>query len=152
MEELIEILIRLIAGLFENKAVKQPPRSKTPPGYQGAPAQPGRIEPPSRAAITRKMPAARRPGRRPAPQSVAVAQPIVTTLASPASVATQPVAVARAAPAKPIATGNPIPTLSAASIRKWMSPATLKQQFLLTEILQPPLSLRDSNENHQLHG
>lgn len=32
--------------------------------------------------------------------------------------------------------------VDAAALSKWMNPATLRQQFMLTEILQPPLALR----------
>jgi hypothetical protein len=32
---------------------------------------------------------------------------------------------------------------NAATLRAWLRPATLKQQFILTEVLQPPLALRD---------
>jgi len=32
--------------------------------------------------------------------------------------------------------------VDAAALSKWMTPATLRQQFMLTEILQPPLALR----------
>lgn len=34
------------------------------------------------------------------------------------------------------------PSVDAAAIAKWMTPATLRQQFILTEIFQPPLALR----------
>jgi hypothetical protein len=35
---------------------------------------------------------------------------------------------------------------SPAALRSWMKPATLRQQFILTEIFQPPLSMRDRSE------
>jgi hypothetical protein len=35
------------------------------------------------------------------------------------------------------------PRINAAMLSRWMTPETLNQQFLLTEILQPPLGLRD---------
>jgi hypothetical protein len=34
------------------------------------------------------------------------------------------------------------PTVDAKAVRHWLSPATLRHQFILTEILQPPLALR----------
>jgi hypothetical protein len=158
MEELIEIIIRLIAGLFESKVVQDARRrSVTPPGYQGAPAAPGRIEPSNRVTMTPNMPSARQTPvkpprlvrRRPA-ASVAMARPIiagsVVDAQSPstpgpvlsANVARAPVAQAAAKPA------GMVPA-SAASLRKWLTPATLRQQFLLTEILQPPLALRSQD-------
>ena len=52
----------------------------------------------------------------------------------------------RAAPADISSQSTRIParqvTLTAGAIAKWLSPATLRQQFILTEILQPPLALR----------
>ena len=44
---------------------------------------------------------------------------------------------AAAAPAK-----RP-PAVDAQAIRRWLTPATLRSQFILTEILQPPLALRE---------
>ena len=38
-------------------------------------------------------------------------------------------------------------TVDAAALSKWMTPATLRQQFILTEILQPPLALRPDAEH-----
>jgi hypothetical protein len=35
------------------------------------------------------------------------------------------------------------PGAGAPAIAKWLNPRTLRQQFILTEILQPPLALRD---------
>jgi hypothetical protein len=37
------------------------------------------------------------------------------------------------------------PTVGAVAIRKWLRPMTLRQQFILTELFQPPIALR---ENH----
>ena len=34
-------------------------------------------------------------------------------------------------------------TISASAIRGWLKPTTLQQQFILTELFQPPLALRD---------
>jgi hypothetical protein len=35
------------------------------------------------------------------------------------------------------------PSVNAGVIAKWMTPATLRQQFIITEIFQPPLSMRE---------
>ncbi len=35
------------------------------------------------------------------------------------------------------------PSVNADVIAKWMKPATLRQQFIITEIFQPPLSMRE---------
>ena len=177
MDEIFEILLRLIAGLFENKSPRQSPaqsqrvagtaaRPNTPPGinlphrantphaYTGAPARPTGNLPPNRVVFApAKAPAkppARRSGVRAASRlkSVAIAQPIITALepmpAPAVNAPMPPMTITRPTSAKPVQpAGNAVPAQSADSIRKWMSPATLKQQFLLTEILQPPLALRD---------
>lgn len=36
--------------------------------------------------------------------------------------------------------------VSAAAISRWLKPATLRQQFILTEIFQPPVTLRPERE------
>lgn len=41
------------------------------------------------------------------------------------------------------ATAHHLSAASAASLRKWLTPKTLKKQYILTELLQPPLALRD---------
>lgn len=50
----------------------------------------------------------------------------------------------------PIVTGaTPGPAVhsaTAASLHRWLTPKTLRQQFILTEILQPPLTLRENPE------
>ena len=37
------------------------------------------------------------------------------------------------------------PTVDAGAIHAWMKPATLRQQFILTELLQPPLAMREES-------
>ena len=39
------------------------------------------------------------------------------------------------------------PRISAETLSSWLKPATLNQQFLLTEIFQPPLALRDPSQS-----
>jgi hypothetical protein len=133
MEELIEILINLIIRAFQNKPVKPVlPQQLPPRQIPAAPPKP---------AVMRKTPPPRRPVRRPIPPGVAIAQPIVTNVRpAPPQVAT----VARPIQSRTATPTTAAPTQSAAAIRKWLSPATLRNQFLLTEILQPPLALRDN--------
>ncbi len=50
----------------------------------------------------------------------------------------------RIEPITPVAPARPKPAVDAAALAKWMNPSTLRQQFMLTEILQPPLALRDA--------
>jgi hypothetical protein len=40
------------------------------------------------------------------------------------------------------ATRTARPAVDAAALANWLRPATLQKQFMLTEILQPPLGLR----------
>jgi hypothetical protein len=135
MEELIEIIINLIAGVIKRSMTKpgQPVRT---PVRQAAPPPPPAV----------KKPAQRRAGRKPMMQSVAVAQPIIT--AATARVATASTGTAHAVPAKSIAASLPNvkPSASAASLSKWLTPTTLRQQFMLTEILRPPLAMRRNDE------
>jgi len=61
----------------------------------------------------------------------------------------------RAEPARPVSAAMPEPsvvasvnhpraaTVGATVIRKWLSPKTLRQQFILTEIFQKPVSMRE---------
>jgi hypothetical protein len=37
----------------------------------------------------------------------------------------------------------PKPAIAAPQIRRWLTPATLRQQFILTELFQPPMSMRE---------
>jgi hypothetical protein len=67
------------------------------------------------------------------------------------------VAPARVAPVRPLPAAPPLappvaatmtsrvamPTANAANIHRWLTPKTLHQQFILTEILQPPRAFRD---------
>jgi hypothetical protein len=57
-------------------------------------------------------------------------------------------------PLTPMAPQSPIvsptraarPAVDAQALATWLRPATLQKQFMLTEILQPPLALRDPTE------
>ena len=55
-------------------------------------------------------------------------------------------------PAPSVSTETPVPVapkpispVSSPELRKWLRPETLRQQFILTEIFQKPLSLREQN-------
>src|SRR5688500_11015694 len=89
--------------------------------------------PPPRPAQQRR-PAKQQP-RRAVPSLPA--QPVVelTPADAPYVNITQPVARTKA------------PTVDASAIHAWMTPATLRQQFILTELLQPPLAMRDEPGN-----
>ena len=48
-----------------------------------------------------------------------------------------------APPVAPATTARPAATANALAIRRWLNPTTLKQQFILTELFQPPIALRE---------
>ena len=50
------------------------------------------------------------------------------------------------APAQVASTHAKPVTVGAAAIRRWLRPSTLRQQFILTELFQPPLALRESRD------
>jgi hypothetical protein len=60
---------------------------------------------------------------------------------SPVASRTTAIIPAAAAPKRPKVSAN------ASAVAKWLRPDTLRQQFILTEILQPPLALRDQHLN-----
>ena len=92
------------------------------------------------------MPVARRKVlRRPVPPNVAIAAPIITG-SNPAIGMPAPIAPARSIAAAAIASSHTGTAKSAVAIRKWLNPATLKKEFILTEIFRPPLSLRNGDE------
>ena len=87
-----------------------------------------------------RPPQQRRQAKQPAPRRAVPslpAQPMVelTPADAPYVNITQPVARTKA------------PTVDATAIHAWMTPATLRQQFILTELLQPPLSMREGAEH-----
>jgi hypothetical protein len=53
---------------------------------------------------------------------------------------------AQSAPSAPISTSRRPATVGALAINKWLKPATLRQQFILTELFQPPLALRERKD------
>jgi hypothetical protein len=117
-----------------------PPVSRPAKG-QPAPRQPAQRQAVQRQA-TQRQPvqrhAAQRQPNQPkkkiiARQPAAVAQPSRPVAVKPPAPRPDP------APAKPIAT----PSANAANIHRWLTPKTLHQQFILTEILQPPRAFRD---------
>ncbi len=57
---------------------------------------------------------------------------------APRSAARSPIEAPIAAPRTPV--------VDAFAIRQWMTPRTLRSQFILTELLQPPLAMREERE------
>jgi hypothetical protein len=115
-------------------------RIVAPPQRQAAPRQQvaRRATPPSllqRAQVLTNMvrPAAAPAPRQPQPPPLVPARP-ATNLAKPSA------AVAAVSHTTP---GG----ASAAAIRNWLRPVSLRKQFILTELLQPPISLREKPES-----
>jgi hypothetical protein len=78
-------------------------------------------------------------------RSKAKAPPPLPT--APVAALEAPVKVTLAEEASPAVTSRsskkPV-TVGASAIRRWMRPQTLRQQFILTEVLQPPLAMREN--------
>jgi hypothetical protein len=143
-----------------------PPMQRMPPQHQRqempAPMQPPRRQhPPMRTVpprriLTRPIPPARvqQPApRRPAPPKQQRPS-LVPTPTPPIPVSREPVPVKAHAsvdateissspPAATAGTGARRPSSpSAAALNAWLRPSTLRQQFILTEVLHPPVALR----------
>jgi hypothetical protein len=152
MDELIYILIKLIAELFgggQNKP-KGPGFPNLPPRQPSTPPPPlpedarRRLE-----ELQKKQQQARSPQRQPqrrppppitkppvtrkAPVRVAAPPPPQVTAVRPALVPTAPA---------PAAVKRPSVAVDAAALRRWLRPQTLHNQFMLSEIFQPPVALR----------
>ena len=160
MEELIVLIIRGIEWLFSDKS--QARRSPPPPTGTAwpMPGQPGQRPPPpplpqQQQQLTRVAPRTsvmavrtppakqqRRRGGRAAATTVAVADPILTlsmdelAAASPAAPPlSRGMAKAEVKSRSRSSVGN--------DIRGRLTPAALRQQVVLSEILRPPVALRD---------
>lgn len=113
-----------------------------------------------RQGIAQRFPEVRRPPDIALPRPIAprgaqrVAPPVLPKVhptarrhvARPAAVATPPPIVQSVAPAMELRDKPKRPqatSATAVTIAAWLRPHTMRQQFLLTEILQPPLALRD---------
>jgi hypothetical protein len=113
------------------------------------PPLPGARQQAVRRKVQQRVPAVRQP---PPAQRSPQQRRIVAKSPRPAP---QPVA-APVVPVPPVKPAEPIPPLTVArkivrpttatALRNWLQPATLRHQFILTEILQPPLALREPNE------
>ena len=85
--------------------------------------------------VAKKFPRQSQPVRPGVTAPPVVSAPAAPPLSRPAPEA-PPVAAARSE-------AGSTPRINAVMLSRWMTPGTLNQQFLLTEIFQPPLGLRD---------
>jgi hypothetical protein len=51
-----------------------------------------------------------------------------------------------AATARPATSSARPTTATAAALNRWLNPTTMRQQFILTELLQPPITMREDRE------
>jgi hypothetical protein len=138
MDELIILLVRGLIKLLGGDASKRPVRSIGAPWEPPAPAAaPAKTTAMGNAFSAR--PVKRRPGGRRPPPPIPVAAPIVTSTQAPP----------HTAPAPATAKAREMSGVNAVALHRWLTPQTLRRQFILTEVLQPPLALRNSDS--QLH-
>lgn len=143
MDELIILIIKGLVRLFggdpePKRTPTNAPRNRGPQ-VQG---QPPGLSPALAAAIeSLQQPGRRgkRPGqRRPVPP---------TSLPAPLAAARLPEVVESVTPATSAAHGTAAAaatsSANAAALRRWLTPAVLRKQFIVTEILRPPLALRE---------
>ncbi len=159
MEELIEILIKLIGRMMAptpparqgqpGRPPMLPSTPQTPSSHGGAAYKPipgARATPASRAVVRPKNNPQRK-GRRSQPPPL-MAAPIMTGLIEDVTPTPAPMPPVQLTKVKPLSASS-APAAKAAvpvdatAFRRWLTPATLRQQFLLTEIFQPPLALRE---------
>jgi hypothetical protein len=80
------------------------------------------------------------------PRRVAKGKQKRPVAAIPVEVAVAPAPVAAPAPVRPVARPQPV-TVNANTLSSWLRPGTLRKQFILTEILSPPLSMREESSH-----
>jgi len=153
MDELIYILIKLIAELFgggQNKP-KGPGFPNLPPRQPGVPPQPmpddarRRLEELQKKQQQARSPQRQAPRRPPPPMTKPTATRKAPVRVAPSPPAQPQVVAARPAAipsAPPMAIKRPGVPVDAAALRRWLRPQTLHNQFMLSEIFQPPVALR----------
>ena len=122
-------VVRQIQARIEAARV-QNPRARAPTGFR---ANKGQVAPQQRQAT----PAFKRQKTK---RKMPPALPAAAIVAPAAKVAAAPRAAAAAAPKK----SAPV-YVDARVLARWLVPQTLRSQFVLTEIFQPPVSLRESH-------
>jgi hypothetical protein len=95
--------------------------------------------PPKRAATSKQRRAAQQQQQRRVAQPAAVPLPPIPVAQHPQSAPLSTAAPAFASPSARPATTQ----VDASAIARWAKPATLRQQFILTEVFQPPIALRE---------
>ncbi len=131
MDDLIILLIRGLARWLGGTTPRQP----------GAPAAGTPNLPPAwQEQVRRRVAAAKRPvkgparGRAPALPPIPIEAPVVAVPLGPIRTPAQAAH----------ASTRQAPHAARLDIRQWLTPSVLQKQFILTEVLQPPLALRES--------
>ena len=121
------------------QTAEPPPRRKAPPPLPEAIA---RQMPNPMPVPEQRRPTPKRPKQSSAPQRASQKpKPAVVKKAAPKQPILEVAPPLR--PAEPAIVRANIPgPATAAAISKWMTPQTMRQQFILTEIFQPPKALR----------
>ncbi len=143
MDELIIILIRALARMFDSPrtSTKAPPprpgsaspKPGAPPAFSPGPPPLGRVPQQLRGGRRRTAP----------PPLIPIAAPIMTSV-DPVIPRQSDLANARVAAAAHVATGGS--AAGSITVRRWLTPSVLQRQFILTEIFQKPLALRDQHD------
>jgi hypothetical protein len=152
MDELIYLIIRLIVGLFDGNKDKAPQGPGFPNLPPRPPAQPPALPPGAQRTLTpdqvkeiRQRLTPPQPGQRPPPgqrQKPPKLPPLpVAKAAAPVRAAPKVTPPAAPVPVPPAA--RPTGAVDAAALRRWLKPQVLHNQFILSEIFQPPLALRE---------
>lgn len=154
VRDLVLIVIALIAwAIRKTKSLGKPPPSKpnarqpVPPQLVKPPAaaKPMTVAKTPMAALPRATSASSRPARVPPRSAATRAQLPLPPLPSPAGKPAVPIAVLQTAPTPPTAPAAPPPAppvVAQKTIAQWITPTTLRSQFILAEAFRPPVSLR----------
>ena len=173
-EDLVKIVIFVIIGIFwaighlaswikkagTKPNVRPAPRPPVRPpaipalkqALQSAPPRAVAKTPPARLKLQQRQAAfPKRPVPPPLPPGARIAPPAYAQIPQPPLIALVP----RPAPAPAPRTAAPAvasvqaarPVAFAASLNRWLQPNTLQKQFVITEIFQPPLALRDAERS-----
>lgn len=113
----------------EVDSTQKNPRKSAQPRQQSRPAP----KMPAKPVVRRPAPPVHRPARTSSPVPIeAIMQPVIASKVAAQKTHTPDTKRRSIAP-------------TAAALNGWLRPETLRKQFILTEILQPPLALRDNH-------
>jgi hypothetical protein len=149
MGDLLLYIVQALAGLMESAGKAGGPPALPGGGRTAAPkriAGPGNAQRASNPRSVLNAPAMRQGVQ--AGRARAVSRPPTAAPAAKTAVAAPRAAAMSVAPATTVNRGRSGegPLVTAGVIRKWATPTRLQQQYILTEIFQPPVGLRNMEE------